>query len=161
MLLHDWACFLDMPFHLTNGYLNNHYFDYLLFLFILFYINYIHNIAPFLKIFVLKAYCWQLTRHVICFYSHLSEFFELSSSLIQYDRIFGVINKFVQLRKDLSILNQSYVELCNYLIVGINNAIVRLDCVDTIMLWNISLLFLFCVIQICKLIEMSALVIWV
>lgn len=31
-----------------------------------------------------------------------------------------MINKIVELRRDLTILNQSFVELCNYLIVELN-----------------------------------------
>ena len=31
---HDWACLLDMPSQLNKDYLNNHYFDYSLFIFI-------------------------------------------------------------------------------------------------------------------------------
>ena len=42
-----------MSFQLTNDYLNNRYTDHLLF--IIFVMNYIHNIAPFIKSFVLKA----------------------------------------------------------------------------------------------------------
>lgn len=51
---------------LTNDYLNNHYSNYLLFIFILFCINYVHNIAPLFKKLCPKILMANNFLHLAC-----------------------------------------------------------------------------------------------
>ncbi len=108
----------------TNHYLISHYYDYYYYLYLYyFHINYIHNIAFLFKKLSSKLIADKVCHLFLCLviYLHLSKFFELSSPMIQDDRILWVINKIVELRRDLTILNRSSVEFCNYLIAGINS----------------------------------------